>query len=121
MNEKCLKRAILTGKAVLQFPRKSIPLRRESLTFGLKPHLINTFLGKIMDKEKSLKHNTNVWMNNWGHGYFDINEEGNVQVKPERATRSGDLYKLVQSLVQRGIDPPILIRFDGIIRDRIKA
>lgn len=74
-----------------------------------------------MDKDKSPRHNTNIWMNNWGHGYFDINEEGNVQVKPERSTRSGDLYHLVQSLVQRGIEPPILIRFDGIIRDRIKA
>ncbi|CRX38609.1 biosynthetic arginine decarboxylase [Estrella lausannensis] len=74
-----------------------------------------------MDKEKSPKHNTQVWIANWGHGYFDINEQGNVLVKPNREGRSGDLYQLVQSLVQRGVEPPILLRFDGIIRDRIKA
>ena len=59
-------------------------------------------------------------MANWGHGYFEINEEGNVQVKPERTARSGDLYQLVQSLVQRGIDPPILLRFDGLLEIELK-
>lgn len=31
-----------------------------------------------------------------------------------------DLYELVRSLVQRGIDPPILFRFDGILQDRVR-
>lgn len=73
-----------------------------------------------MEREKT-KHNTQAWMANWGHGYFSINEKGNVEVKPDRMAKSGDLYQLVQSLVQRGIEPPILLRFDGIIKDRIKA
>lgn len=63
----------------------------------------------------------NYWINRWGDGYFGINDQGNVSVKPNREGNGGDLYKLVQSLVQRGIEAPILIRFNGIIRDRIRV
>lgn len=55
----------------------------------------------------------------WGAGYFEINSLGNVGVKPDPQKKSGDLYHLVQSLVAKGIEAPILIRFDGIIRNRI--
>jgi arginine decarboxylase len=57
----------------------------------------------------------------WGEGYFDINPTGSVSVKPNRQNAGGDLYELIQSLVQRGIEAPILIRFNGIIRDRIRV
>jgi arginine decarboxylase len=56
----------------------------------------------------------------WGAGYFDINPRGNVTVKPSRGPAEIDLYDLVRSLQQRGIEPPILFRFDGIIHDRTK-
>ncbi len=55
----------------------------------------------------------------WGENYFDINELGHVCVKTDRKGEGGDLYTLVKSLVEQGIEPPILIRFNGIIRDRI--
>lgn len=61
------------------------------------------------------------WIKRWGDGYFDINPQGNVTVRPERNGREGDLYELTRSLVQRGIEAPILIRFNGIIRDRIRV
>ncbi len=54
---------------------------------------------------------------NWGKGYFSVNADGNVAVTLGEAP--GDLYTLVQSLVKQGIDAPVLIRFDGIIKDRI--
>jgi len=57
----------------------------------------------------------------WGEGYFDINSNGHVTVKPNRQNEGGDLYELIQSLVQRGIEAPILIRFNGIIRNRIQV
>jgi arginine decarboxylase len=57
----------------------------------------------------------------WGEGYFDVNAEGNVVVKPNPYKGGVDLYKLVQSLVERGIEAPILLRFNGIIRDRIET
>lgn len=55
----------------------------------------------------------------WGEGYFDINELGHVEVRPCRK-RGGDLFELVKSLVAQGIEAPILVRFNGIIRDRIE-
>lgn len=59
------------------------------------------------------------WINRWGKPYFGINDQGHIQIKPYSEGPEGDLYELVESLVQRGIEAPILIRFDDIIRDRI--
>ncbi len=58
-------------------------------------------------------------VDSWGSGYFSINTSGNIQVHPNRNGSAIDLNELVTSLVQRGIDAPILIRFDGIIKDRV--
>ncbi len=59
------------------------------------------------------------WTQTWGHPYFSINEKGHVVVKMHADGPEGDLFELVESLVQRGIEAPILIRLDGIVRDRI--
>lgn len=59
------------------------------------------------------------WTQAWSSGYFDVNSQGHVEVKPNRTGKGGDLYELVQSLVARGIEAPILLRFNGIISDRI--
>jgi arginine decarboxylase len=74
-----------------------------------------------MEKAQNSKHQAQLWIQNWGQNYFNINDRGNISVQPERNGSQGDLYQLVQSLVQRGIEAPILIRFDGIIRDRIQV
>lgn len=57
----------------------------------------------------------------WGEGYFDVNAAGHVTVKPDRQGEGGDLFLLMQTLVEQGIEPPILIRFSGILRDRINT
>lgn len=57
----------------------------------------------------------------WGNPYFDVNSNGNASVRMQPKGPSADLYELVQSLVKRGIEAPILIRFDGILRDRIRS
>lgn len=56
----------------------------------------------------------------WSEGYFSINASGHIVVKPDRKGEGGDLYALTQSLVQQGIDAPFLVRFNGILRDRIQ-
>ncbi len=66
------------------------------------------------------ENNEIYWIQGWGEGYFDINEAGRVAVRPQKKGPGVDLYDLVKTLVQRGIEPPILFRFDGIIRDRIQ-
>ena len=56
----------------------------------------------------------------WGKGYFSVGENGHVLVHPEKdATRSIDLKQLVDTLVLRGINLPILIRFADILKHRL--
>jgi arginine decarboxylase len=54
----------------------------------------------------------------WGANFFSINENGNVSVKPNSDRPAIDLHKVVEDLVRRGVKPPLLMRFDGIIRER---
>lgn len=56
----------------------------------------------------------------WGHGYFSVGENGNLQVHPTRETeRAIDLKNLVDQLQMRGIRTPVLLRFGDILRDRL--
>jgi len=56
----------------------------------------------------------------WGKGYFGINKLGHVTVMPnKKADESIDLKELVDQLRQRGIEPPILLRFTDILWHRV--
>ena len=57
----------------------------------------------------------------WGTPYFDINQRGNVEVRPDprRDTRI-DLFELIHELQEKGNELPILIRFSDILDDRIR-
>jgi arginine decarboxylase len=56
----------------------------------------------------------------WGKGYFSVGSNGHLQVNPSKdAVRCIDLKQLVDELVLRGIDPPILIRFGEILKHRL--
>jgi arginine decarboxylase len=56
----------------------------------------------------------------WGKGYFSVGDNGQVHVHPEKdPARSIDLKQLVDTLVLRGIDLPILIRFADILKHRL--
>lgn len=55
----------------------------------------------------------------WGEGYFSVNQNGEVCVSPTRDGRSISLTKLVEDLGQQNISPPLLVRFDDILRDRV--
>jgi len=57
---------------------------------------------------------------NWGKGYFGINKLGHVVVYPDKdPERAIDVKLLVDQLRDRGIQPPILLRFSDILRHRI--
>ena len=60
-------------------------------------------------------------INGWGDPYFSINAAGRVTVSP-KGDRGGslDLYELVESLRQRNLELPLLIRFSDILADRIE-
>jgi arginine decarboxylase len=57
----------------------------------------------------------------WGCGYFGANDQGNLIVTP-RAEGQGaiDMKELIDELVARGIQLPILLRFSDILRSRIE-
>ncbi len=60
-------------------------------------------------------------INNWGNGYFRINNSGNVSVTPMGAKGpSVDLFELTQDLLDRGIRVPIMIRFPEIMKSRVE-
>lgn len=70
-----------------------------------------------VDKSRSL-----YGIENWGAGYFDINEQGHITVSPDGpGGHKIDLYSLVNSVQERDIELPVLFRFNGIIRHRIRA
>lgn len=56
----------------------------------------------------------------WGKGYFSVGENGNLHVRPCRdEDHKIDIKELVDQLKVRGLDLPILLRFDGLLKDRI--
>lgn len=59
---------------------------------------------------------------NWGRDYFRVNEAGNVEVTPAGPRSGGiDLKTLVDDLVRRGIQVPILVRFTDILEHRVRT
>ncbi len=56
----------------------------------------------------------------WGIGYFDINEKGNVVVKPRKDQGPAiDLMEVLEDLSDRDVSLPVLLRFSDIIADRM--
>ncbi|WP_396642802.1 biosynthetic arginine decarboxylase [Methylomonas sp. 2B] len=57
----------------------------------------------------------------WGDGYFSINDRGHVSVKPSGASQVEiDLFEVAGALQDKGLSLPVLIRFTDILPDRIR-
>ncbi|KFI23595.1 biosynthetic arginine decarboxylase [Nitrosococcus oceani] len=59
----------------------------------------------------------------WSEGYFDINAQGHLIVRPEGPTSQTpiDLYQVSQVLLEAGLSLPVLVRFSGILHHRAKS
>jgi arginine decarboxylase len=56
----------------------------------------------------------------WGNGYFSIGPQGAVRVHPRRDPKIAiDLAQLVAEIEEREISLPVLLRFGGILEDRL--
>src|SRR6202050_5722777 len=56
----------------------------------------------------------------WGKGYFSVEPNGHVWVRPDKDPARGiDLKELVDNLQLRGISLPLLIRFGQILQNRL--
>ena len=59
---------------------------------------------------------------NWGAGYFNINQKGNVSITPQGENGPAiDFAKLVQEVETIDIEIPVLFRFNDILRHRVKT
>lgn len=58
----------------------------------------------------------------WGEGYFGINEAGNVVARPKKKEGAEvELKDVIDEALSRDLHPPLLIRFQDILRDRVAA
>jgi len=61
-------------------------------------------------------------INDWGFGYFFINEKGNLAVAPSQdRSRSIDVKAVVDDLIRQQHSTPFLLRFPQILDDRLEA
>jgi arginine decarboxylase len=58
----------------------------------------------------------------WGSGYFSINENGNVNVRPlQENGGSIDILAVVNEARSRGLGFPLVIRFQDLLRHRVES
>ena len=72
-------------------------------------------------KKWSIKDSTNLYyIDKWGDKYFSINNDGNISISPDgNIDNCIDLLKLVKEIKRREINPPFILRFNDILKDRI--
>ena len=61
-------------------------------------------------------------INNWGAGYFTVNNNGEVAVTPfrEPGSPSVSLMDIVRGVKERGMDMPVLLRIGNILNSQIR-
>ncbi len=59
----------------------------------------------------------------WSGGYFDIGAEGHLLARPSPREQHCviDLYALTRELSAQGLTLPVLVRFSGILHDRVRT
>jgi arginine decarboxylase len=61
-------------------------------------------------------------IDNWGSGYFGINEQGNISVAPTQdKAQTVDLTEILQEAKSRGLGLPLLVRFQDLLRHRVES
>ena len=55
----------------------------------------------------------------WGEGYFRVDSEGVLRVFPERSGPGARLPEIIDAALEQGLRLPLLLRFRGILRDRV--
>ena len=59
-------------------------------------------------------------VDNWGGGYFQVNQKGNLSVTPTKNPHlSVDIYDVVSELARRKVGTPILLRFPQILECQV--
>lgn len=56
----------------------------------------------------------------WGLNYFSINRDGHVQVTPKEGYAAVDLKEVMDELMVRDVQAPVLLRFPDILDNRVE-
>ncbi len=57
----------------------------------------------------------------WGKGFFSVHQDGSLHVHPHRdRAHSINMPDLINRIKLRGLALPVLLRFDGILQDRLR-
>jgi len=59
-------------------------------------------------------------LEDWGAPYFSVSQRGTVQVHPDGDGRTIDLLDVVDGLSARHINPPVVVRFSGVLAHRMR-
>ena len=83
---------------------------------------MTNFEPKKLNKNWTIEDSISTYnIDKWGDQYFSINSNGNISITPEKkSAKIIDLFKLVEELKSREINTPLIIRFNDILKDRIK-
>ena len=78
----------------------------------------NDLVGWTSDRAREL-----YGVRNWGAGYFDVSDAGEVQVLPngEKGGPAVSLMEIASGLEERGLNMPVLLRIENILDSRIKS
>lgn len=59
-------------------------------------------------------------INRWGRDYFSVNRKGHLVIRPNATSQNYvDVREIIDTLIERGLQSPILMRFPQLIDDRI--
>ena len=59
-------------------------------------------------------------LDKWGSPYFTVNQQGHVAVRPlYEGDTEIDIYGVIEEVKRRGIQLPVLIRFQDLLRRRV--
>jgi len=76
---------------------------------------------EILDRWTPKKSEELYGIKNWGAGYYNINSSGEVTVSPfgENSDVSVSLMDIISGIKERGLDMPVLLRFENLLDAQI--
>jgi arginine decarboxylase len=76
---------------------------------------------EILDRWTAKKSEELYGIRNWGAGYFNINDTGEVTVSPfgDRSDVEISLMEIISGIKERGMDMPVLLRFENLLDAQI--
>jgi arginine decarboxylase len=76
----------------------------------------------FIDSPWSIQDSANLYgLPDWGKGHFVVNDKGNVCVRPSLDPAAQiDIFEVMTGLSERGIEAPVLLRFDDMLAHRLR-